>query len=199
MKRLILVYLILITSLVAFTQQADSSLSVFLIVQQGEEVFLRWTIEAGNTCQGTRIERSDDGLSFEEVGEIPGVCGSPNQPISYEYTDEAPLLNRTNYYRLEMGALGYTSVVAVDFIILHKEGYSLQPNPVTSTSKLLYENPDNEDARICIFDSRGRQVMEYITREDHIYIDRNLLDSGNYIFKILINNSSRTVGKLVII
>jgi len=199
MKRLILFYLILITSIVTVAQQADSSLSVFLVVQQGEEVFLRWTIEAGNTCQGTRIERSDDGLSFEAIGEIPGVCGSPNQPISYDYTDEEPLRNRTNYYRLEMGALGYTSVVAVDFIILNNEGYSLQPNPVTSTSKLLYENPDNEDARICIFDSRGRQVMEYITREDHIYIDRNLLDSGNYIFKILINNSSRTVGKLVVI
>ena len=199
MKRLIVCYLVLNTSLAAFAQQADSSLSVFLVVQQGEEVFLRWTIEAGNTCQGTRIERSDDGLSFKEIGEIPGVCGSPNQPVSYEYADEEPLRNRTNYYRLEMGALGYTSVVAVDFVILNSEGYSLQPNPVTSTSKLLYENPDNENARICIFDSSGRQVMEYITKEDHIYIDRNLLESGNYIFKILINNSSRTVGKLIVI
>jgi hypothetical protein len=138
-------------------------------------------------------------MSFEEIGEIPGVCGSPSQSISYDFIDETPFRNRTNYYRLEMGALGYTSVVAVDFIILNAEGYSLQPNPVTTTAQLLFFNPDNQDARICIFDSQGRQVMEFRTREDEITIDSNLLGSGNYVFKILIENSSRLVGKLVVI
>ncbi len=199
MKELILLYLLVTASLVGFTQQADSSLAVFLVVQQGENVFLRWTIEAGNTCQGTRIERSGDGQSFEEIGEIPGVCGSPDQPISYEYTDKEPLRNSTNYYRLEMGFLGYTSVVAVDFIILNDEGYSLQPNPVTSTSKLLFDNPDGADARLYIYDSTGRQVMEYITNESHIYIDGNFFVSGFYAFRIIIGGSLKSVGKFIVI
>ena len=112
---------------------------------------------------------------------------------------ESPVLNAKNYYRLEMGSLGNTRPVSVEVIILNEDGYSLQPNPVITTSRLVFKNDEAEEARVCIFDSMGRQVTEFLTRENHVIIHRNLLNSGNYVFKVLINNSVTALGKIVVI
>jgi len=199
MKKLIVIIIILFTfAPVIHAQEADKYLKNFFAIQQGETVYLRWTIEAGNTCEGTRIQHSTDGITYTETGEIPGVCGSPDQPVSYDYTDSVPVVNQYNYYRLEMGLLGYSSPLFVEVVILNDNGYTIQPNPVVNTSILRFDNPDSESHEVCLINSMGSVVFSIITTSDRVEIDSRFLASGTYIFKILNNNSLKARGKIIV-
>jgi len=198
-RKLALLIIILTNSLIILSQEADDFISNFLAVQQDDHVFLRWTIKGGNTCDGTRIQQSVDNIYFEEIGDIPGVCGSADEPVTYDFTDSLPEKNRINYYRLELGLIGLTSPMAVDFIILNESGYSIQPNPVTSRSKLVFENPENEEIEFCLIDARGRMVMNEFTTSNHVWIDRNMTRSGSYVFKLRKDQKLLNKGKLVVL
>jgi hypothetical protein len=180
-------------------QTADQFLNDFLVVQIDDHVFIRWTIKAGNTCSGTRIEHSSDGIAFRKIGEIPGICGSPDVSVTYDFTDSMPLPNRKNYYRLEMGVLGLSSPAMVEVVFLNEEGYSIQPNPVTGQSKFVFDNDGGEEHEFCLIDTYGRQVMAIITSEASIIIDRQLLAPGTYVFKLIHNGQVKAIGKLMVI
>ncbi|MBU2649391.1 MAG: T9SS type A sorting domain-containing protein [Bacteroidetes bacterium] len=181
-----------------FSQEADQFLSGFFAVQNDEGIFLRWTIQAGNTCDGTRIQRFKEGTGFENIGEIPGVCGSPDISVSYDFTDNEPLPNKTNIYRLEMGALGNSSPITIDYYILGETGYLLQPNPVYGRSVLTFENPQNENAVLLLFDVSGRRVLELETQDNQFILEREWLKNGFYLFNIFIEGQSIVSGKVVV-
>jgi hypothetical protein len=199
LRHILIIFCISLINYPALAQEADPYLENFLAVQQDDDVFLRWTIKAGFTCDGTRIQWSEDGVSFEKVGEIPGVCGSPNQSVTYDFTDTVPQYNRMNYYRLDMGILGFSSNVFVEVIRLNEEGYSLNPNPVVDISTLLFNNPDNESHEVCLVNMNGELVYNEITNSNKVEIDRALLSSGTYIFKILKGNELKVRGKLIVL
>ncbi len=199
LKKTITLTFLLTAGLQGLSQQADQYLNSFFAVQQDNNVFIRWTISAGNTCDGTRIERSDNGESFEKIGEIPGVCGSPDQSVTYDYTDTAASYNKVLYYRLEMGILGYSSPFSVEVIRLNEEGYSVNPNPVVNISTLIFDNPDNESHEIQILNIKGETVLNEVTTSDRVKIERNLLSAGAYIFKILKGNQLKARGKLIVL
>jgi hypothetical protein len=118
-----IIWMVALFPLLTFSQQADAVLSKFFATPLDETVFLRWTITAGNTCEDTDIERSSDGISYERVGLIGGICGSPDQSITYEFTDTLPLFNRTAYYRLKLGYYGYSSPQTVKINRFNESGY----------------------------------------------------------------------------
>lgn len=197
----ILTFIIVLTllSLTGRSQEADQYLEDFLAVQQGENVFLRWTIKAGYTCDGTRIQRSESAAGFEKIGEIPGVCGSPDASITYDFRDTVPNYNKMSYYRLEMGVLGFSSPVFVEVIKLNDEGYSVNPNPVVDVSEILFDNPDNESHEVCLINTKGEIVYNVVTSSNRVQIERSLLPGGTYIFKILKGNELKARGKIVVI
>ncbi len=199
MLRNYIILMVLISAYPAFSQEADQFLDDFFAVQQDEEVYLRWTILSGNTCDGTRIERSEDGVSFYEIGEIPGVCGSPDKPITYDFTDTKPIKNRINYYRLQLGFLGITSSKTVDFIMLGDEGYSIHPNPFSESAIFLFNNPDGERYELSIFDDRGQLLISYITSENKIRLDGKSITAGTYIFRLSTAGTVVKTGKFVVI
>lgn len=198
-KNIILICSFFAASFLAYSQEADIYLENVIAVQQEDNVFLRWTIKAGNTCDGTRIQRSEDGVAFEKIGEIPGVCGSPSQSVTYDFRDTIPLYNKMNYYRLELGILGFSTPVFVEVIRLNDEGYSLNPNPVVDISNLLFDNPDNESHEVCLINMSGEVVYNIVTTSNRVEIERDFLSAGTYIFKILKGNELKARGKLIVI
>ena len=104
-------------------------------------VRLNWIITGGNTCEGIRIQRSDDGSFFTNIGEIEGVCGSPDADIPYVFVDEQPLEYQTGYYRLELGTQGYSTPVQVTYIPLNEEGYNLRIDPSARKAIVSFNNP----------------------------------------------------------
>jgi hypothetical protein len=192
-----LILLILSLPFLATSQTADDILSKFFAVQQDDEVLIRWTITAGNTCEDTYIERSLDGISFERIGLISGVCGSPDQPITYDFYDTVPIPNRLNIYRLELGLYGYTLPQSAEFIVLNKFGYSLQPNPMGEKTTIIFQNPQEEQIRFFLYDMNGKTVMDFTTTRDRITLYRNELGSGVFVFA-LDGQDVYLQGKLVV-
>ena len=90
----------LIVNGLLFSQDAPQ-VSKFTVESINGKAYLNWTIDAGGTCNGIRILRSTDSLIFQEVGLLEGVCGSLSFPTNYTYTDESPLVNKVNYYKLD--------------------------------------------------------------------------------------------------
>ena len=77
------------------------------------KVLLSWSIMQGNTCNGIQILHSTDSINFSQISSIEGICGSTQQSISYSFTDLSPEKNANNYYRLQLGGLGFSWIVSV--------------------------------------------------------------------------------------
>lgn len=91
--------------------QSTPLLTKFNGTAYNNQVYLSWEIGQGSTCNGIGVMRSVDSVSFVEIGSIEGVCGSTSEPQSYTFTDLTPQSNRTNYYRLNLGGLAFSSVL----------------------------------------------------------------------------------------
>lgn len=198
MLRNYIISMLLLSAHPVFPQEADQFIDDFFAVQQDEEVYLRWTILAGNTCDGTRIERSEDGISYYEIGEIPGVCGSSEKPIIYDFTDTAPLKNRINYYRLQLGFLGITSTKQVDYFFPGEQGYSIHPNPFSDEATFIFNNPDEKGTQLHIHNITGQLVTSHITSGYKIHLTRELFLNGTYIFRLIQDDKILKTGKFVV-
>ena len=84
-------------------QGQDTILANFDVIVLSNSVELKWTIKKGNTCDDISILRSKDSLRFNEIGTIPGICGSPAFAESFQFSDNNPIQNQTKYYRLQLG------------------------------------------------------------------------------------------------
>ena len=90
----------------------------FKFEQYQTSLVLEWIIESGSTCSGITIYSSLDGVNFEEVGSIEGVCGSKFNSQSYLFTDKNPAVNTINYYRLKFGNSQYSAINLSTTILL---------------------------------------------------------------------------------
>ncbi len=178
-------------------QEADFILSKFFATQAGDEVLLRWTIEKGNTCEDTYVERSEDGSSYNRIGLIGGICGSPDASITYDFFDTNPLPNRQVFYRLMLGQYGFTSPRSVEFIRFNEEGFILAPNPASDLVRLKFENMNDEEHTLMIFNTQGKKVLQRQTRGDEFIISQKNLGMGLFIYRVIKSDKMIFNGKLV--
>lgn len=173
-------------------------LNSFSLSEINGKVYLQWIIASGNTCDGVYVYRSADGENFEEIGKIGGICGSPYSAVSYDYWDSLPLLNTTSYYRLELGNLGFSDILAVQLFDFSKNPYQIIPHPATAETVIYFDNPSLELFTLQIFYQNGQQLYEAQTASREFKLKQAQLDAGLYVF--VIRNSKGTTsikGKLI--
>ncbi len=178
-----------------FTLAQHPLLDNFTGFQQDNRIHLRWTFSSGSLCDGTRIFRSTDGEIFQQIGEIPGICGASQSPVIYNYVDSLPISNAINYYRLELGNNGFTSTVMVDFLIPGEAGYTL----LTSVSgvEVLVADPPTRTGFAQVFDIQGRLINEFVFNSRRISLMNNPWRRGAYIFLLTYDNGSLLSGKFI--
>jgi hypothetical protein len=160
------------------------------------KAYLRWTVSAGNTCDGIEIQRSTNATNYARIGEIYGVCGSEDSAQKFEYTDNMPETDRTNFYRLLFGSSGKTAAQSV--FVLSEDGFALYPNPARNTTRIYLRNSANTAATLNIFDISGRLILHIPTKSNIIDIDCNNWPSGMYIYS-LAHPGKLINGKLMVI
>ncbi|MBP6873021.1 MAG: T9SS type A sorting domain-containing protein [Bacteroidales bacterium] len=197
MRLIIILLLILTLPFSPAGQTADEVLSRYFATELDGNVFMRWTITAGNTCEDTYIERSADGIAFERIGLIAGICGSPDASITFEFTDTVPVYNQVSYYRLMLGYFGYTTPLAIEVKKFNDEGFFAGPNPFRDFTRIAFRNDDNEEYRLLVCDMQGRKVLEMVTTGDKFIIRREELGSGIYIVKMIKENVTLNHFKLI--
>lgn len=175
-------YSFLILVLLSLQVKSQVSLDYFEANEDGTSIFLKWAVSEGQTCNGITITRSPDGLFFQEIGRIEGVCGSPDAAVPYSFLDKAPLKNQLNYYKLELGTSDFSEVISIEYNEKNEEGYQIRPNPVSDFTIIYFDNPNFDEIKLMIFDSYGRQVNEYMSKSSSIEIDVTSYSSGMFFF-----------------
>lgn len=158
------------------------TLSSFNVKKVGREVKIDWETEAEINNDFFTIERSQNGLDWENIAIIQGAGNSSNK-LSYQTYDKYPF-SGTSYYRLFQtdfdGNRTYSSIVSVDFEIGNLYIY---PNPASQNIVITGKNAEN----VRLFDPMGKEVTEMtkiiFADKNSIHLDISKLSSGLYLLK----------------
>lgn len=199
-SHIMLIGIFVMSSLGIAYGQGSPFLDFIGAAERDGKVFLQWVMSSGATCDGIDVYRSTDGEVFERVGRIAGVCGSPDFALGYDFIDESPVLNRINYYRLELGNLGVSEIIAIHVFDFREKKFQIIPHPVSSESALFFENPQLENSTLAIYNLLGSRVFEYADKASFFSISANDFATGTYIF-VVTNSTGKTLaqGKMVVL
>lgn len=194
----IVLFLIVFQNKVVYSQD-NLIIDTYSAFETNGKVYLDWIIKTGNTCNGIGIQRSIDSINFNTIAHIEGVCGNLNSPQPFSYIDEAPVKNRINYYRLELGGKGFTRALAIEFIDLSNETYQLRPNPCSQQTRLYFDNPGKEVVSFNLYHQNAKELYNEKLNGEYIDIDTSTLSSGIYVFTIS-NQQTKllTAGKIIV-
>lgn len=169
--------------LLSSSSAQDVILADFYLLQRNTEVSLHWTIDRGPTCAGITILRSSDSIVYLEVGNIGGICGSSSSAIQYSFTDSNPLLNQTNYYKLQLGFTQFSDPQAIYVGYTEPGKLIVKPNPTSRNVSIEFNNDTNDTFELVILNSSGETVL----------LKKDV--SGN---EILLNTTNWSVGVYIV-
>lgn len=179
--------------------QSSPILGRFFVSESEGTVLLNWSIVAGSTCDGIKIYRSVDSIHFSLVGEILGLCGSVGFEQQYDFTDNNPVKNKVNYYRLELGNQGFSKIVSIKIIDIENSGYLIRPHPANAQAEICFNNYSGQKAELSIFNFNGQKIASAATQDSYFVINTSEMNSGLYIFTIFISETSNQIkGELLI-
>lgn len=197
--KLTLLFFALLFPLIA-TAQIDTVFKVFSATQTDEGVLISFTVRGGVTCSGVKIERSADGFAFEEIYEFAGVCGAIYTDESYTYTDTRPLINKTAWYRLDLGSLGiYSYPLSIKYIDYSSTGAVIFPHPCRNNCRIYFSNKSNYEHEVTLFDLSGRMLLAEVVTNEQWVIPAGDLQSGIYLYSISRNGLIVHTGKILIL
>lgn len=179
MKKLFSILIVLVIVQSSKAQQLNVYRD-FFATQVDEVVRIDFTLLSGTTCFGIHIYRSTDSLNFYEIGDIPGSCGSPSEPVSYAFIDRDPVPNVKQYYRLNFGGASWSGDVSILFLEIEKRQVQIRPNPMTQNGFLYFENNKNEVRYIEIRNQLGNLMSSYETESNSQFIDVSNWSSAIY-------------------
>jgi hypothetical protein len=146
-------------------------------------VRISFTVSAGITCFGTRVERSEDGLLFETIGIISGVCGSTTVEEQYIFDDTMPSPNKLNYYRVNFGNFGFTNYISVHFTDFGN-AIVVAPHPVADEATIYFPFSAGKEVEISLFNSAGARVGSMEGTGGKALFNRQNLPAGVYLLRI---------------
>lgn len=155
---------------------------------------LNWQTASEKYNQRFFVERSDDGINFETIAEIPGSVSS-SKIIQYYFKDAHPI-NGTNYYRLKQqdmnGKMSVFKVISVEASCLNNEeiNFSIFPNPANQNLFVDFNLNRISDISFEVYNTIGQVVKEipykhYDKGFQNLNIDVSDLPVGVYYFRTL--------------
>jgi hypothetical protein len=171
-------------------------LDYFNATETNGQVFLKWSISSGETCNGIKITRSSDTLAFHQIGEIAGVCGEADVPVPYSFLDEAPIKNTLSYYRLELGISNFSKTISVSIVDKNEAGYQVRPNPIRDKGTIYFNNPGAESWEFLLFSVSGALLYKSTTSADFVEVNVYDIPSG-LVFFLLSSSQKNIKGKII--
>ncbi len=179
--------------------QSGPIIDDFHVSKSGQEVLISWRMLAGNTCNGIKIYRATDTMLFNQIGLIPGICGSTTESLRYNHVDMSPVINSTNFYRIEFGGVGISEILSIDIINLGTEGTQVWPNPVKDEAKIFFENDEGFEYEMKMYSMNGIEVYQDKTDQDFFVFNSSTLSGGVYTYTISVPGKTPSItGKLVV-
>ncbi len=171
--------------LLGFSESKAQYLAAFSAIQYQTSIELNITLAGGNTCNGINILRSSDGIHFSPIGGIAGVCGSSTEDVFYSFTDTDPVRNASNYYRLDLITLGYTSIIQIHFVYFGGNAILIYPNPVNYKASVYISDVYGNLFSYSITDLAGKLLKQVEgLRGNYFDLDREDWPSGLYYLEV---------------
>ncbi len=130
---------------------------------------LEWSTASESMNGYFTVERSSDGNTFEEIGQVH-TAGNTSSMHRYGFTDNYPL-PEINYYRLKQmdydGRFSYSEIISLDNHFLADE-LILYPNPARESITAYYNYPTGKEISFTVFNACGEQVLK-----NQILLSRN--------------------------
>lgn len=162
-------------------------LTSFDAYYSNENVSISWETRSETNNQGFFIQRSSDGIIFEDIKFIPGA-GNSNQTLNYLETDFSPLTG-TSYYKLRQvdfdGAETFSEMKTIKTYSQLTADLGLFPNPTDGAFHLVLANAGEEEVLVVLRDLNGKEFYSKVivtSTDKHIEaIDlTGVLPSGIY-------------------
>jgi len=161
---------------------------------------VRWSTASEKDNDFFTIERSLNGVDFEELGQMDGA-GDSEAILHYSFIDERPL-DGISFYRLKQtdfdGKFEYSWVVSLNY----KSDFSeplFYPNPLTNSSKMEIPTINTSTTEIQFFDLTGKSVQRIVTKNSVVDIRRNRFrHRGIYLYMIIQGGIIIGKGKLLV-
>jgi len=124
---------------------------------------LDWATASEINNSGFEIERSTDGVGFENIGWVDGH-GNTNALVNYNSDDKQVSANVIYYYRLKQmdvdGNYEYTNIVSA--ALTGGNGFAIEavrPNPASSQVALDIVTDNAQQVSVAFTDMMGREVL----------------------------------------
>jgi predicted esterase len=157
-------------------------------------VNLQWKTSQEQNVQGYSVQRSVDGVKWENIGTVASP-GQSSQERSYVFTDKSPA-SSGNFYRIVENDFSGQQTISgiVKSNCSSKEEVSLYPNPSSGNSSLRVSLVSSANVTVQILDSKGAMIrqtqVQLPSGVSTIPLDMNTYAKGVYTLKI--NYGSRT-------
>lgn len=169
--------------------------------RNGSESSLIWSIGKTNQQVSFRVQRSGNGVSFQDIG-VENASPEQTNTTHYSFTDRNPLAGR-NYYRIEetdlSGVKLYSTIATVDFNN-QQNTFSIFPNPSDGQFTIRLNESFSQPVSISIDDLAGRTIYRSVCQPSGNLIPVALnksLARGMYMIHLDGTTNSQT-GKLII-
>lgn len=159
-------------------------------VRKNNIVKLDWQTASEKNNEFFTIERSLDGINFEEVKRVKGA-GDSYKTLSYEVYDQNPL-SEMSYYRLKQtdfnGQFKYSNIVSIDADNSKAMISHIAPNPTTSDINFDFYAPVKGELIYEVTDLTGRIIISKLEIMDagntKVLVDLDEIPDGIYFLKI---------------
>jgi hypothetical protein len=151
-------------------------------------VNLQWKTSQEQNVQGYSVQRSVDGVKWENIGTVASP-GQSSQERSYVFTDKSPA-SSGNFYRIvENDFSGQRTISGiVKSNCSSKEEVNLYPNPSSGNSSLRVSLVSSANVTVQILDSKGAMIrqtqVQLPSGVSTIPLDMNTYAKGVYTLKI---------------
>ncbi|MCK6614688.1 MAG: immune inhibitor A [Ignavibacteriaceae bacterium] len=179
-------------------------LTSFTAVNSVGNALLRWTTVTEQNNAGFAIERSTDGIAWEQAGYIRGA-GTTTEQKEYQFTE--PITGGTIHYRLKQidfnGSYSYYGPVTLSASAPEKfELLGNYPNPFNPETSIRFSLPEAGSVSLIVYDVNGNEIKKLIEGRmeagyHSVPFNSGGLASGVYIYK-LTSGSSLAVKKMIL-
>lgn len=160
-------------------------LNYFEVAPKGTEVELQWETLSETNNDYFTIERSVDGIVWEELGQVQGA-GISTEVEKYSIMDEKPYYG-VSYYRLKQTDFDGTSTLSETRVITIAEknntAVRIYPNP--TQQKLTIEGEPTELEEVRGFNTLGQEIVlkKQLQNDRKVVLDLSNLAAGIYYIK----------------
>ena len=193
--RILIAFLLLSFQLNA--QEPHPILNYFTASVFQNSILLDWEIKGGETCNGMTLLRSSDSINFIEIADFPGICGDLNSANRYSHTDQSPIADSYNFYKVRLGAQGDTDVIKLFFVLIDGDSYSIFSDESNDSITIYFKNSENEIFEFNIIDQQGKFIDKKKQLSGNSITLESISDRSGISFFTIVLNSGRVIkGKL---